>query len=75
MAAIGALLSYEASLSLGEAIVYKNEAAINKTEAWDQWNFYQSKSNKENLAELGAQAAPPEPGSRGKPARHRTLRG
>jgi len=52
MAAIGALLSYEASLTLGEAIIFKNEAAINKTEAADQWNFYQAKSNKENLAEL-----------------------
>ena len=54
MAAIGALLSYEASLTLGEAIIFKNEAAINKTEAADQWNYYQAKSNKENLAELAA---------------------
>ena len=54
MASIGALLSYEASLSLGEAIILKNEAAIKKTEAADQWNFYQAKSNKQNLAELAA---------------------
>jgi len=54
MAAIGALLSYEASLTLGEAIIFKNEAAIKKTEASDQWNFYQAKSNKQNLAELTA---------------------
>lgn len=54
MATIGALLSYEASVTLGEAIIYKNEASIKKTEASDQWNFYQGKSNKQNLAELAA---------------------
>ena len=54
MAAIGALLSYEASLTLGEAIIHKNEAAIHKTEASDQWNYYQAKSNKENISELAA---------------------
>ena len=54
MATIGALLSYEGSVSLGEAIILKNEASIKKTEASDQWNFYQGKSNKQNLAELAA---------------------
>ena len=52
MATIGALISYEASVTLGEAILSKNEAAIKKTEAADQWNFYQAKSNKQNLAEV-----------------------
>src|SRR5439155_429567 len=33
------------------------EAAIRKTEASDQWNFYQAKSSKQNLAELGATLA------------------
>jgi len=54
MATIGAILSYEASVTLGEAIIYKNEASIQKTDASDQWNFYQAKSNKQNLAELAA---------------------
>ena len=54
MATIGALLSYEASVNLGEAILFKNEAAIKKTEASDQWNFYQAKANKQNLAEMTA---------------------
>lgn len=54
MATIGALLSYEASVTLGEAIILKNEASIKKTEASDQWNFYQAKGNKQNLAELAA---------------------
>jgi len=54
MASLGALLSYQASLTLGEAIISKNEASIKNTEAADQWNFYQAKSNKQNLAELAA---------------------
>lgn len=54
MATVGAVLSYEASVTLGEAIIFKNEASIKKTEASDQWNFYQAKSNKQNLAELAA---------------------
>ena len=37
-----------------DALLFKNEAAIKKTEASDQWNFYQAKSSKQNLAELGA---------------------
>lgn len=32
----------------------KNDAAIRKTEAANQWAFYQSKSGKQNLAELAA---------------------
>lgn len=54
MATIAALLSYEASFTLGEAIIFKNEASIKKTEASDQWNYYQAKSNKQNLVELAA---------------------
>jgi hypothetical protein len=52
MATIGAILSYEASVTLGEAIIFKNEASIQKTNASDQWNFYQAKNNKQSLAEL-----------------------
>jgi Domain of unknown function (DUF4337) len=54
MACMGALLSYEASLTLGQAILYKNEASIRKTEATDIWNHYQAKSGKQNIAELAA---------------------
>ena len=32
--------------------MFKNEAAIKKTEASNQWNFYQAKSSKQNLSEL-----------------------
>jgi ElaB/YqjD/DUF883 family membrane-anchored ribosome-binding protein len=54
MATAGAILSYEAGLTLSEALMAKNEASIHKTEASDQWNFYQAKGNKENLAVLAA---------------------
>jgi hypothetical protein len=54
LATIGALFSFEAGLTQNEALMFKNEAAIRKTEASDQWNFYQGKAAKQNLAELGA---------------------
>jgi hypothetical protein len=53
-ATIGALFAYMGGATQNEALLYKNDAAIKKTEASDQWNFYQAKSNKQNLAELGA---------------------
>lgn len=34
--------------------MFKNEAVLKKTEASDQWAFYQSKSTKGHLAELAA---------------------
>src|SRR5512144_272888 len=53
-ATIGALFGYMAGATQNEALLYKNEAAIRRTQASDQWNFYQAKSGKQNLAELGA---------------------
>lgn len=53
-ATVGAMMGYMGGATQNEALLYKNEAAIRKTEASDQWNFYQAKSNKQNLAELGA---------------------
>jgi hypothetical protein len=53
-ATIGAFFGYMAGATQNEALLFKNEAAIRKTEASDQWNFYQAKSSKQNLAELGA---------------------
>ena len=53
LATVGALFGYMAGLTQADAILYKNSAAIRTTEASDQWNFYQAKSNKQNLAELG----------------------
>jgi hypothetical protein len=54
LATIGALFGYQAGATQNAALLYKNEAAIRRTQASDQWNFYQAKSSKQNLAELGA---------------------
>lgn len=54
LATVGALFSYQGGATQNAALLFKNDAAIRKTEASDQWNFYQAKSNKQNLAELGA---------------------
>lgn len=54
----GALFSFEGGHTQNEALLFKNEAAIRKTEASDQWNYYQAKSNKQNLAELATVLAP-----------------
>ena len=54
LATVGALFAYQAGATQNEALLHKNDAAIKKTEASDQWNYYQAKSNKQNLAELGA---------------------
>lgn len=52
LATVGAIFSYEAGSTQNDALMYKNEAAIKKTEASNQWNFYQAKSSKQNMAEL-----------------------
>jgi Domain of unknown function (DUF4337) len=53
-ATIGALFGYMGGATQNDALLFKNEAAIKRTEASDQWNFYQAKSSKQNIAELGA---------------------
>ena len=60
-ATIGALYGYMAGATQNEALLFKNEAAIKTLEASDQWNFYQAKSSKQNLAELGATLTTGEP--------------
>jgi hypothetical protein len=54
LATVGALFAYQAGATQANASLYKNNAAIRKTEASNQWNYYQAKSSKQNLAELGA---------------------
>ena len=54
LATIGAIFAYQGGATQANATIFKNNAAIKKTEAADQWAFYQSKSGKQNLAELGA---------------------
>ena len=58
IATVGALFSYMAGLTQADAGLYKNDAAIKKTEASNQWNYYQAKSSKQNLAELAVELAP-----------------
>jgi hypothetical protein len=53
LATIGALFAYQGGSTQADAALYKNNAAIKKTEAANQWNYYQAKSGKQNLAELG----------------------
>ncbi|WP_028225268.1 DUF4337 domain-containing protein [Paraburkholderia ferrariae] len=53
LASIGAIFAYQSGTSENLALYYKNEAAIRKTEAANQWAYYQAKGEKENLAELG----------------------
>ena len=52
LSTIGALCSYEGGATQNDAMLHKNDAAIKKTEASNRWNYYQAKSNKQNLAEL-----------------------
>jgi hypothetical protein len=59
LATIGAIYAYQSGTSENLALYYKNEAAIKKTEAANQWSYYQAKGEKENLAELGAALSAP----------------
>ena len=58
LATVGALFGYMAGATQANAGLYKNNAAIKKTEASNQWNYYQAKSSKQNLAELALELAP-----------------
>ena len=52
VATIGALFSYMGGATQANAGLYKNNAAIKKTEASNQWNYFQAKSTKQALAEF-----------------------
>ena len=58
IATVGALFSYMGGATQAYAGLHKNEAAIKKTEAANQWNFYQAKSSKQNLSELALEVVP-----------------
>jgi hypothetical protein len=58
LATIGALFSYMGGATQANAGLYKNNAAIKKTEASNQWNYYQAKSSKQNLSELAMAIVP-----------------
>jgi uncharacterized protein DUF4337 len=52
LATVGAIVSFFGGDTQNKALLYKNEAVLERAEASDQWNFYQAKSMKQNLAEL-----------------------
>jgi hypothetical protein len=58
LATIGALFSYQGGATQADAMLYKNNAAIKKTEAANQWNYFQAKNSKQNLAELAMLLVP-----------------
>ncbi len=58
LATIGALFSYQGGATQANAALLKNDAAIKKTEASNQWNYFQAKSTKQSLAELARDLAP-----------------
>ena len=52
IATIGAIFGYMGGATQANAGLFKNNAAIKKTEAANQWNYFQSKSTKQSLAEM-----------------------
>ena len=58
IATVGALFGYMGGATQANGGLYKNNAAIKKTEASNQWNYYQAKSSKQNLSELAMELTP-----------------
>ena len=58
IATVGAIFAYQSGATQAEAVLFKNNAAIKKTEASNHWNYYQAKSSKQNLAELAIEVVP-----------------
>ena len=58
IATVGALFSYQGGATQANAGLYKNNAAITKTEAANQWSYFQSKSTKQSLSEFARDLAP-----------------
>ena len=58
IATVGAIFSYMGGATQANAGLYKNNAAIKKTEAANQWNFFQAKSTKQSLAEVSRDLSP-----------------
>ena len=52
IATVGAIFAYMGGATQANAGLYKNNAALKKTEASNQWNYFQAKSTKQSLAEV-----------------------
>ncbi len=46
LATIGAIGSYQGGHTQNEALLFKNEVVLKKTDAANQWSYYQGKSTK-----------------------------
>jgi Domain of unknown function (DUF4337) len=68
IATVGAIFSYMGGATQANAVLYKNNASIKKTEASNQWNYFQAKSTKQSLAEFARDltADDKKPGYQGK---------
>ncbi len=60
IATVGAIFAYMGGATQANAGLFKNNAAIKKTEASNQWNYFQSKSTKQSLAEVSRDLTPAE---------------
>jgi len=58
LATVGALFSYMGGATQADAALAKNDAAIRKTEASDQWNFYQAKNARQAISEVALDLVP-----------------
>jgi Domain of unknown function (DUF4337) len=58
IATVGAVFSYQGGATQANAGLYKNNAAIKKTEASNQWSYFQSKSTKQALTEFAMDLSP-----------------
>ena len=57
-ATLGGIVGHEANHVANDAILYKNEAVLKKTDAANQWAYYQAVSTKSHLMELAKQLTP-----------------
>ncbi|CAK0738374.1 Membrane protein [Gammaproteobacteria bacterium] len=60
LSTLGAVISYQGGDTENRAMLYKNEAVLQKSLASDQWNYFQAKSTKGHLMEMAANLAPPD---------------
>jgi hypothetical protein len=58
IATVGAIFGYLGGATQADAGLLKNNAAIKKTEASNQWNYFQAKSTKQSLAEVSRDLSP-----------------
>ena len=58
IATVGAIFSYMGGATQANAGLFKNNAALKKAEASNQWNYFQAKSTKQALSELARDLAP-----------------